>query len=45
VLAVCRRRADRRAVATAMVDAFADADVLARAFQTAIGRGARICSE
>jgi homoserine kinase len=40
VLAVCRRAADRRAVAGAMVDAFEDAGVEARAFQTRTGPGA-----
>ncbi|MFB6136366.1 MAG: homoserine kinase [Halobacteriaceae archaeon] len=39
VLAVCRRPADRRAVADAMVEAFASVDVDARAYQTAIGGG------
>jgi homoserine kinase len=39
VLAACPDR-DRRAVAGAMVDAFADAGVEARAYQTRIGRGA-----
>ena len=43
VLAVCQRAADRRDVATAMIDAFAGAGVEARAFQTAIGRGASVC--
>ncbi len=33
---------DRRAVASAAVDAFADADIRARAYQTAVGRGARV---
>ena len=41
VLAVCRRT-DRRAVAAAMVDAFVDAGVAARAYQTRIGRGATV---
>jgi homoserine kinase len=41
VLAACRR-ADRRDVAAAMLDAFDDADVDARAYQTRIGRGAHV---
>jgi homoserine kinase len=41
VLAACRH-ADRRDVAAAMLDAFAEADVDARAYQTRIGRGARV---
>ncbi|WP_101294642.1 homoserine kinase [Halegenticoccus soli] len=41
VLAACYG-ADRRAVASAMVDAFADAGVDARAYQTAIGGGATV---
>jgi homoserine kinase len=41
VLAACRER-DRRDIAAAMVDAFADADVDARAYQTAIGDGATV---
>ena len=41
VIAACRE-SDRRAVATAMIDAFADADVEARAYQTRIGQGATI---
>jgi homoserine kinase len=41
VLAVCRER-DQRAVAGAMVDAFDDAGVSARAYQTEIGRGATV---
>ncbi|WP_435175913.1 homoserine kinase [Halorussus sp. AFM4] len=40
VLAVCRHRRQRRAVASAMVEAFADAGVEARAYQTEIGGGA-----
>jgi len=41
VLAVCRER-DRKAVASAMLDAFEDAGVDARAYQTRIGEGAMI---
>jgi homoserine kinase len=41
VLAACRR-GDRRAVAAAMLDAFADAGVEARAYQTEVGRGATL---
>ncbi|WP_327053023.1 homoserine kinase [Halomicrococcus gelatinilyticus] len=41
VLAVCREDV-RRAVAGAMLDAFAEADVDARAYQTAIGKGATV---
>jgi homoserine kinase len=41
VLAVCRER-DRRAVAWQMVDAFSEAGVDARAYQTQIGRGAEV---
>jgi homoserine kinase len=41
VLAACPDR-DRRAVAGAMVDAFAGAGVEARAYQTRIGRGAEV---
>jgi len=41
VLAVCRP-GRRRAVAAAMVEAFADAGVGARAYQTGIGRGATV---
>lgn len=41
VLAVCRRD-DRRPVAEAMIDAFADTGVEARAYQTEIGRGAAV---
>lgn len=41
VLAACRE-GDRRAVASAMIDAFADADVDARAYTTRIGDGARV---
>lgn len=43
VLAVCLG-ANRRDVAGAMVDAFADAGVEARAFQTRVGRGAEVLS-
>jgi homoserine kinase len=41
VIAACRER-DRREVATAMIDAFEDADVEARAYQTRIGQGATV---
>jgi homoserine kinase len=41
VIAACRER-DRRAIAGAMVDAFEDRDVEARAYQTEIGRGAEL---
>ena len=41
VLAVCRGD-DRRAVATAMLDAFSDAGVDARAYQTEVSRGATL---
>jgi len=41
MLAVCRA-ADRRAVATAMLDAFAAHDVDARAYQTKVSDGATI---
>jgi homoserine kinase len=41
VLAACRR-GDRRDVAAAMVDSFLDEGVEARAYQTAIGRGAEV---
>jgi len=41
VLAVCREDG-RRAVAGAMLDAFAEADVDARAYQTEIGKGATV---
>jgi homoserine kinase len=43
VLAVCRNRSQRRAVASAMVGAFGDAGVDAQAYQTEIGDGAEIC--
>ena len=42
VLAVCRNRSQRRAVASAMVGAFGDAGVDAQAYQTEIGAGAEI---
>ncbi|MCT9097686.1 homoserine kinase [Haloarchaeobius sp. HME9146] len=42
VLAVCRSKGDRRQVASALLDAFDDAGVDARAYQTAIGRGAQV---
>ena len=41
VIAACRER-DRQSIASAMLDAFADVDVEARAYQTAIGRGATV---
>ena len=41
VIAACRER-DRRAIAGAMIDAFEDVGVEARAYQTEIGRGAEI---
>ncbi|WP_049927692.1 homoserine kinase [Halopiger goleimassiliensis] len=41
VLAVCRR-SSRRAVASAMIDAFDAAGVDSRAYQTAVGDGARL---
>jgi len=42
VLAVCRNRSQRRAVASAMVSAFGDVGVDAQAYQTEIGTGAEI---
>jgi homoserine kinase len=44
ILAVPRSRRERRDVAAAMVAAFADADVEARAYQTRVGRGATVVS-
>lgn len=44
VVAACRER-DRQAIAAAMLDAFADADIDARAYQTRIGRGATVLEE
>lgn len=41
VIAACRER-DRRSIASAMLDAFADADVEARAYQTRVGSGAEL---
>jgi homoserine kinase len=41
VLAACRRT-DRRDIASAMVEAFVDAGVDARAYQSRIGRGAEL---
>jgi len=41
VIAACRER-DRRAIASAMLDAFAQVDVDARAYQTEIGSGAEL---
>jgi homoserine kinase len=41
VLAACHSR-DRREIASAMVDAFADAGVDSRAYQTRIGKGAEV---
>jgi homoserine kinase len=42
ILAVCRHRGQRRAVASAMVGAFADAGIDACAYQTELGDGAEI---
>ncbi|WP_435359179.1 homoserine kinase [Haloarchaeobius sp. DFWS5] len=42
VLAICRSPDDRRAVASAMLDAFESHGVDARAYQTSIGQGAQI---
>ena len=42
MLAVCQSDRRKRAVAGAMVEAFAEADVDARAYPTSIGRGAEI---
>ncbi|WP_281196137.1 homoserine kinase [Halorubrum sp. F4] len=44
VVAACRER-DRQAIAAAMLDAFADADIDARAYQTRIGEGATVLEE
>ncbi|WP_256403137.1 homoserine kinase [Halorubrum salinum] len=44
ILAVCRD-GDRRGVAAAMLDAFADAGIDARAYQTRIGRGSTVLDE
>jgi homoserine kinase len=44
VVAACRE-GDRQAIAAAMLDAFADADIDARAYQTRIGKGATIVEE
>ncbi|MFC5134421.1 MULTISPECIES: homoserine kinase [Haloferacaceae] len=44
VVAACRE-GDRQAIAAAMLDAFADADIDARAYQTRIGRGATVLEE
>ena len=41
VIAACRH-ADRREIASAMLDAFAEHDVEARAYQTRVGRGAEV---
>jgi homoserine kinase len=41
IIAACREH-DRREVASAMIDTFAESDVEARAYQTRIGRGATI---
>jgi homoserine kinase len=41
VIAACRER-DRRGVAAAMLDAFDDAGIEARAYQTRIGRGTTV---
>ncbi|MFC4408780.1 homoserine kinase [Haloarchaeobius iranensis] len=42
VLAVCRRPEDRRRVAAAMLSGFDEADIDARAYQTAVGGGAEL---
>ncbi|OYR58354.1 homoserine kinase [Halorubrum halodurans] len=44
VVAACRE-GDRQAIAAAMLDAFADADIDARAYQTRIGEGATVVEE
>lgn len=44
VIAACRTRA-RTGVAAAMIDAFADAGIDARAYQTEIGRGSTVVDE
>ena len=44
VVAACRER-DRQPIAAAMLDAFADADIDARAYQTRIGGGATVLEE
>ena len=44
IIAVCRDH-ERRAVAAAMLDAFADAGIDSRAYQTQIGRGSIVLSE
>ena len=44
ILAVCHD-GDRRGVAAAMLDAFADAGIDARAYQTRIGKGSTVLSE
>ncbi|MFC5277362.1 homoserine kinase [Halorubrum rubrum] len=44
LVAACRE-GDRQAIAAAMLDAFADADIDARAYQTRIGKGATIIEE
>ncbi|WP_144921475.1 homoserine kinase [Halorubrum salsamenti] len=44
ILAVCRD-GRRRGVAAAMLDAFSDADIDARAYQTRIGRGSTVLEE
>ncbi|WP_330631620.1 homoserine kinase [Halocatena halophila] len=43
ILGVCPPE-DQRSVANAMIDAFDDNGVMARAFQTGIGNGAELCS-
>jgi len=44
ILAVCHD-GDRRAVAAAMLDAFADAGIDARAYQSRIGQGSTVLAE
>ncbi|GAA0518137.1 homoserine kinase [Halorubrum aquaticum] len=44
VVAACRE-GSRQAIAAAMLDAFAEADIDARAYQTRIGRGATVLEE
>ena len=44
VVAACRER-DRQPIAAAMLDAFADADIDARAYQTRIGGGVTVLEE
>ncbi|MFC6753480.1 homoserine kinase, partial [Halorubrum tibetense] len=44
IVAACRKDR-RRAIAAAMLDAFADAGIEARAYQTRIGRGATVLAD